>query len=142
MQVSVMAKKKKKNKKDKERFDRPEPEETIELGEGEADDAEPDSPTTETSAEVRRASVGRGSLAERILDSLDAVASEVERITDEVTALGSSLRLARDQLAEQEEELDALHALKKPRASESAPGRPTARSTTVAVRDRASAVGA
>jgi hypothetical protein len=142
MKVSVMAKKKKKYKKDKERFDRPHPEETTESAVWESDDAERESPPTETSMEARRASVGRGSLAERILDSLEAVANEVERISDEVTALGSSLRLARDQLAEQEEELDAMHALKKPRVSESAPGRPTARTTTVAVRDRTSAVGA
>ena len=137
-----MAKKKKKNKKDTKRFESPGPEQTTELAVEETEDDEPESPTTAASAEARRTSVGRGSLAERILDSLEAVANEVERISDEVTALGSSLRLARDQLAEQEEELDALHALKKPRAAESAPGRPTARTTTVAVRDRTSAVGA
>jgi hypothetical protein len=142
--VLVMAKdKKKKKKKDKERLDRPDGEKTTELLTVEdVDDTQPESPTAEASAETRRASVGRGSLAERILDSLEAVANEIERVSDEVTALGSSLRLARDQLAEQEEELESLHALKKPRAPESAPGRPTARKTTVPVRDRTSAVGA
>ncbi len=55
-----------------------------------------------------RASVGKGSLAEHVLESLELALGELQRTYGEVAALGKSLALAREQLVEQEDELDAL----------------------------------
>lgn len=57
-----------------------------------------------------RASVGRGTLAEKVLDSIDVAIGELNRVYAEVAALGKSLALAREQLVEQEEELEELRA--------------------------------
>jgi hypothetical protein len=57
-----------------------------------------------------RASVGRGTLAEKVLDSIDVAIGELQRMYAEVAALGNSLALAREQLVEQEEELEELRA--------------------------------
>jgi hypothetical protein len=61
-----------------------------------------------TDAEALRASVGQGTLAEHVLDSIASVIGDLEETYAEVAALGKSLRLARDQLAEQEAELETL----------------------------------
>ena len=55
-----------------------------------------------------RASVGRGTLAEHALDAIAAAIDELEQIYVEVAAVGKSLALAREQLAEQEAELEAV----------------------------------
>ena len=55
-----------------------------------------------------RASVGRGSLAGQVLSSLELAIDELQRAHREVAALGTSLALARDQLVEQEHELELL----------------------------------
>ena len=53
-----------------------------------------------------------GSVVEAALNSLDATTSELGRIRGEVAAIGSSLALARAQLAEQEDELEAAEEAK------------------------------
>jgi hypothetical protein len=58
-----------------------------------------------------RAGVGQGTLAAQVLDSIESTMSELDRIYFEVAALGKSLALAREQLAEQESELEAVQAL-------------------------------
>lgn len=55
-----------------------------------------------------RVGVGRGSLAEQTLDALERTIGELQRVYGEVAALGKSLTLARDQLDEQEAELEEL----------------------------------
>jgi hypothetical protein len=64
-------------------------------------------PNERPNADALRASVGRGTLAEHALDSITAAMNELERLYGEVAALGKSLVLAREQLAEQESELEA-----------------------------------
>jgi hypothetical protein len=53
-------------------------------------------------------SVGRGSLAEQILTSLETAIDELQRVHGEVAAVGKSLALSRAQLLEQEDELEEL----------------------------------
>ena len=55
-----------------------------------------------------KASVGRGTLAEKVLESIELAMEELQRVYGEVAALGKSLALARTQLVEQEEELEEL----------------------------------
>ena len=55
-----------------------------------------------------RADVGRGTLAEQALAAIESAIGELERVYDEVAALGKSLALAREQLSEQEDELEAV----------------------------------
>jgi hypothetical protein len=65
-----------------------------------------------------RTSVGKGTLAEKTLDTIEAVITELEQAYVEVAALGKSLALAREQLVEQEAELEALkEAAKTPRTA-------------------------
>ena len=54
-----------------------------------------------------RATAGSGTIAKNALSSLEAAVDELQRIHHEVTALGESLALAREQLAESEAELEA-----------------------------------
>jgi len=51
--------------------------------------------------------------AEAALRSIDSATAELQRVRDEVTVLGRSLAVARDQLAEQEEELEAAEELRE-----------------------------
>jgi hypothetical protein len=63
-----------------------------------------------TDLEQLRVSAGRGTLAEDVLESLEAMKADLARIQVDVAAVGSSLRVAREQLAEQQQELNALLA--------------------------------
>jgi hypothetical protein len=58
--------------------------------------------------ETLRASVGSNTLAMHVLDSLESSMRELEHTYVRVAALGESLRVAREQLAEQEDELESL----------------------------------
>ena len=69
--------------------------------------AEAPEPTERPNHDALRAGVGRGTLAEHALDSITVAMNELERLYGEVAALGKSLALAREQLAEQESELEA-----------------------------------
>jgi hypothetical protein len=55
-----------------------------------------------------RAGTGRGTLAEEALAAIESAIGELERVYAEVAALGKSLALAREQLSEQEDELEDL----------------------------------
>ncbi len=60
-----------------------------------------------------RASVGHGTIADATLESLEIVADGLQDVFGQVVAMGKSLALAREQLHEQEAELEAAEAARE-----------------------------